>query len=233
MIYCGPTIEAAHYFINIPYGYTLEAHKNPADFLIDISGSLLPCNKGDILAPAVLEQCFRQDMAKKRTPGSGIGGTSAGTFSPIPHSDSNPMFDDEMGVSVRSPSSSLDLESPDAHRHAGGVCPAIITALLKGITDFFSTLIHTDFQLMFLQTEVLFQRSFFALYNRKKLVLATLILHVCIAAFLGWILGPSSELIYNLTSFFAVSTLLLFFANMQLIYFTFTNHQVSFVVRFS
>ena len=63
-------------------------------------------------------------------------------------------------------------------------------------------------------------------HSACRLILATCLLHLFLALILGWILGPTSTVPYNCVAFFAISTLLLYFANVQLIYFLYTCDQV-------
>ena len=107
------------------------------------------------------------------------------------------------------------------------LCPACITSVATSVSDYFTSFCNTNWSTTFLVIEIIVTRSFLSLWFRKKLILAALVLHVLMACFLGWVLGPSGDQIYNLTSFFAIGTLLLYFANIQLVYYMFTSHQVS------
>ncbi len=106
------------------------------------------------------------------------------------------------------------------------LCPSLLLAVMGSVMGYVSSLRETNIDLTLVRAQTLFLRSFFALYCRKKLIASSILLHVLMATGLGWVMGPSTLAVYNITSFFAISTLILYFANIQLIYFTFTNHQV-------
>ena len=112
-------------------------------------------------------------------------------------------------------------------------CPATLSAVFLSIGQFFVSLYWTDWETVGIQIEVIFIRSVYALWYRKKLIVASITLHVLLACFLGWVLGPSSDQIYNLTSFFAISTLMIFFANLQCVSFIFTSHKVCLLALFN
>lgn len=106
------------------------------------------------------------------------------------------------------------------------LCPAMLGAMLASCFHFCTAICTTNTGKTFITAEVIVYRSFASLWSRKKLILGCLVLHVLMACFLGWVLGPSSDQAYNLTSFFAIATLMLYFGNLQLVYYMFTTHQV-------
>lgn len=173
--------------------------------------------KETILTSAVLASTF-QDYVHRRE--EGLSGHKR-----INSSDkaSSPLVGDAGRGSAHD---SLELDDSAILAHNQVIHPSLAGALVTGIVDFFTSLGETDLERTAIRMQVLFTRAFFALFNRKKLVLGSMVLHVLMACVLGWILGPSSEHVYNLSAFFAISTLILLFANIQIFYFTFTNHQV-------
>jgi hypothetical protein len=105
--------------------------------------------------------------------------------------------------------------------------PQVIKSFRAGAADFCSLITDPRArEAALLQAWVLSRRSAWALFRRRSVLLGTMVSHILLACLLGWIMGNSSGSIYNITSFFAVGTLLLVLGNIQLISFLFQNHQV-------
>jgi ABC-type multidrug transport system ATPase subunit len=226
VIFSGPCSEAAKYFTTMPNPYILEEYRNPADFLVDISGGFLPNANGEFLAPAVLASyCLdRKIMGVKAQVSIGLASANYSPMLEDQLSNSKGRERDLNDVETASNKSpihsdhSMDLERrSESGRIASTVqviaapafiVPALIGALCIGVYDFFVGLCNTNWEHTAIRISVICERSFWALFNRKKLVLGSLVLHILIACFLGWVLGHSSSTthIYNLTSFFAIST---------------------------
>jgi ABC-type multidrug transport system ATPase subunit len=73
---------------------------------------------------------------------------------------------------------------------------------------------------------IVLKRSAIGLFKRWPLFFGNIFTMIGIATLLGLIMGDSSTSLYNTTSFFAVSALLIMLSNIQLISYLFTTHQV-------
>ena len=124
-----------------------------------------------------------------------------------------------------------------------------ITTLAK---DYVKSVIKMDMNTYLWKSYVLLERSTMALLKRGKLLLATSILFICLAAVLGGMLGNTSrktftsmiyiEVVnmpvtihgttyeYNTTAFFAISMLLLVLCNVQLIFYLMKSNEVCYDV---
>jgi hypothetical protein len=156
----------------------------------------------------------------------------------VDHDEATPESDREQGTQCRpialyvgdvnvSVCAGAGATTATGNRAASVFCPAILGALVLSAYHFIVSVCSTDFSRTLITAEIILTRSFSSLYNRKKLILGCMFLHLMMACFLGWVLGPSSDQAYNLVSFFAVGTLMLYFANLQLVYYMFTHHQVN------
>jgi hypothetical protein len=64
---------------------------------------------------------------------------------------------------------------------------------------------------------------------RYELILGSVVMHILIACMFGWIMGESTDktATYNVISFFAVGSLILLLATVQMIYYLFISNKVS------
>ena len=114
--------------------------------------------------------------------------------------------------------------------------------------EYIKSVLKMDVRTYLWKTGVLLERSTMALLRRAKLVLATSVLFICLAAVLGGMLGNTSlntftsilyiEIVqkpvtihgttyeYNTTAFFAISMLLLVLCNVQLIFYLMKSNEV-------
>jgi hypothetical protein len=204
--------------------------------------------QGDVLLPTVLAGHFHEEILKRirgptyktqtsvTLPGSKMSAntdskvvdTLVPSFTPL--NELSGVVDHEDTISMLSGDGVNDPNgknvSSAASRIYACLCPAMLGAMLTSCMHFGTAICSTNVDKSSITAEVILFRSFAALWSRKKLIFGCLVLHVLMACFLGWVLGPSSDQAYNLTSFFAISTLMLYFANLQLVYYMFTTHKV-------
>ena len=110
---------------------------------------------------------------------------------------------------------------------------------IGAIVGFLNSVQNMDMETYLWKMYVLTERSTLSLVQRKKLIVGSMVLYVCLGTALGFMLGNTARVVghkvisiagndmttnittyfYNTTAFFAIAMLLLLFANVQLIYY--------------
>ena len=98
--------------------------------------------------------------------------------------------------------------------------------LFTSTSQFFNELRHLNCSMTYSHCKVLMERSFYTLFNRRKMIIATLIMHTFLAVNFGYIIGPSGDDSTAVTSLFGIGTMLLILTNVQLVFFLFKNNEV-------
>lgn len=227
IIYHGKASAAVSFFHSSPYTYSFHGYHNPGDFLTDVSGGFLADGRGQWVGSDALCAHYKttdqykavwrrlQDTDKHIS-----AATTAASQSQSPGQYSG-LNSAEMAPGM---SDSDQMDEPPTLGYFY-LAPQIVKNLRAYCVG---CLYWSDEQreALFVQSYVLLHRSAWALWNRRSIVYGTIAAHIFLACILGWILGNSSSSIYNVTSFFAVGTLLLVLGNVQLISYLFQTHQV-------
>jgi small basic protein len=108
--------------------------------------------------------------------------------------------------------------------------PYIFSDAFFSVIHFFSRIPQTDISLTWIRGVTLLHRTFLASIRRQKLWVTAFVSHIILACALGFTLGDCSASPYNTASLYGVGTLLLYFLNIQIIYYYFRIHQVLFIL---
>lgn len=211
VIYHGPASDATKYFTSAPCKFVYANYNNPADFLMDLASNHVHDSTGSYVSTSELARAYStSEIALKianahRVANNGrASGNSSNSSNPMRFSE----IDSDKGVS----------DSSNIHYQQQSIAGMLL--------DYFYSFNRAAICETMFKVEILTYRSFKSLFARKKLLLGTIILHILLACILGWILGDSYGEIYNVTSFFAVGTLLLMIANIQLAYYMVVSQRI-------
>lgn len=211
VIYHGPASDAIKYFTTAPCKFQYANYNNPADFLMDLSSNHAQDSTGACVNTNELARVYStSDIALKIANAHRLATNSR--TSGASNNSGNPMRFSEID-SDKSMSNSHNI-----HYHQQSIGAMLL--------DYLYSFNSAGFHETIFKVEILTSRSFKSLFARKKLLLGTVVLHILLACILGWILGDSYGEIYNVTSFFAVGTLLLMIANIQLAYYMVVSQRI-------
>ena len=105
-----------------------------------------------------------------------------------------------------------------------------ISAFIMGVQKYeWKELIPTQKQLLdfVFKCETILIRSSISLVSRYTLIIISFVLHILLAALFAWIIG-SYNVLYNVISTFALSSMFIIIMNTQFAFYIFNNHQVIF-----
>jgi ABC-type multidrug transport system ATPase subunit len=231
VIYHGPSEDAIEFFTSSPYKFNFTTYINPASFLTDICSSTLADTNELFVSPASLESYYQCNDISKKYRSCLISNTID------PNTVENPLNSQKISErkeKIKSehltPSTSLDFETQSQDGNENKIEPpgskSVIGVLCLSFSHFILNLRNINLSKIFRQCWILFQRSSYSLWGRKKLILSTTMLHVALAVTFGIICGNSSDQIYNVLSFFALGSMLLMFTNVQLVYYMHKTNEV-------
>jgi ABC-type multidrug transport system ATPase subunit len=244
VIYHGPMAMADKFFTSSPYKFSLTGYDNRGDFLTDISGGYLECVNGTIPGSRELAAYFRSGK-------DGNGSNGDGNMISSDNSSRNnsmymykaPQLSKEFSDDAIWVSATAALEEPlivvekDATKTFRSqiykavpliyMLPHIIAACTMSVWNYFIRIPSTDWDLYLRQSSVIIRRSFLSMYRRKKLWITSIITYILLAALLGMLAGNVVLQAYLTISLYAIGPLLLFFTNIQIVYYTFRTDMVS------
>lgn len=227
VIYHGPSEDAIEFFTSSPYKFNFSTYNNPASFLTDICSSTLSDTNQLFVSSASLESYYQCNDISKKYRSSLIANNMID-----PNTVKNPLNKEvrQHASDSLTPSTSLDFETQSQDSNENKILPpgskSIIGILCLSFSHYLLNLKNINYSTMLRQSWILFQRSSYSLWGRKKLILATTMLHIALAVTFGIICGPSSGEIYNVLSFFALGSMLLMFTNVQLVYYMHKTNEV-------
>jgi ABC-type multidrug transport system ATPase subunit len=229
LVYMGPGDEALSFFIESPnLKFSYEGYSNAAEFLHDISGSLIVNSKGEQINSLSLENNFT--TSKQYVYQSNY--TNFVEYAEVlMDSTANPMvkgmgaFDTsvedekekERTSSVKRTSSAnkRSLDNVNNNKFSNVSAPSFVKSIC-------SMDIVEELKKMY----ILLERSFFVLFRRGKLVVGSTVVIALIALTFGFIVGKSSNESGTVTATFIMGTLLLIMSNLQLVFFLLKNNEV-------
>lgn len=250
VIYHGPMANADKFFTSSPYKFSLNAYDNRGDFLTDISGGYLECADGTIPGSRDLATYFSSGKVSTadETVDDSYNGNSnekdsltasnSRRNSKIPTRQSKELTKDDMLVSAKAmleeplipveKSTSKTLRS-QIYKAVPLIymLPHIIAACIMSMWSYITQLPSTDWDLTLRQSSVIIRRSFLSMYRRKKLWITSIVTYIFLACLLGLLAGNVVLQAYVTISLYAIGPLLLFFTNIQIVYYTFRTDMVS------
>eukprot|EP01038_Epipyxis_sp_PR26KG_P013928 gene13928-18681_t len=226
VIYFGSVSGAANYFMTSPFEFSYTNYGNPADFLLDISAGLVPDGKGNAVDEIEIEKYhMKSDVYSRITQ----------RFKPSSFAN-NPMIKDNPGLSfdnINDADISAERMERSSINKPQGLPSLALPPLVRAMIVFFTEYVTSfpsfqELRLRLYKGRVLLTRSFLALVYRPELVMGSIIVHTMIGVIFGWIMGLSTDTTatYNVISFFAVSSLILLFATVQIVYYMFFHNKV-------
>lgn len=210
VIYHGPAKNASAFFLNSPYGYCFNNYSNPADFYDEISAGLIPDHTNAPTDLAYLEKFYKT-------------GEFYGILKRRLHEVENSYMVSSNPNHVHDTIDTSEvIPTPVKSK------PAALLYLEEVKYLFFENGIVELFQELMFKGPILFSRSFYSLLNRKQLIISSTLLHMLLAVLFGWIMGDSygNKGVYNTTSFFAIGSMFLIFANVCFVFYLYNNQQV-------
>lgn len=103
--------------------------------------------------------------------------------------------------------------------------PKLALACISAAREVFKKPRLQDFLDSLFKRRILLQRAYQALINRFELIIGSVVLHIILGLLFAWInknITPASNIAY-----FGISAMFLIMANVQFIFFVYTNHHVS------
>jgi hypothetical protein len=103
--------------------------------------------------------------------------------------------------------------------------PKLVLACISAAREVFKKPRLQDFLDSLFKRRILLQRAYQALINRFELIIGSVVLHIILGLLFAWInknITPASNIAY-----FGISAMFLIMANVQFIFFVYTNHHVS------
>jgi ABC-type multidrug transport system ATPase subunit len=246
VIYSGPTAAAEKFFISSPWNYDITGYgNNLGDFLIDISTSQLADATGNRVEATALESYFQESETYRnliarlnRNASPNLGPTpptravtpTASRIGISPTAivmESNPMAYTRDSSASSSRKESFDVESSinATINSASSDVPSTFAVVVTVLVSIFACY-PQDFDMSRSKAGTILHRSALGLWNRWQLTTGSLLVYILLACIFGWILGDTSDQIYNSSSFFAVAPLLLFIMNVLFIFYVFKSNQV-------
>lgn len=241
VIYHGPSADASNYFISNPCGFSFSRYTNAADFLTDIASQQATDKEGKLVDAVTLEIQYETSEQFSRLRSKINSSSAAAMATAAQRRSASKKVTDSVSASASAKSGASEMENdlhvsllsasagPSDDNKPSATSSKMPLAILKvstSIKEYFDSFPETDVRVSFMKFATIFRRSFKNLLNRKKLILGSFVLHIALALILGWILGDTDGNIYNLTSFFAIGTLLLMLSNLQLVLFLFRSQQI-------
>lgn len=108
---------------------------------------------------------------------------------------------------------------------SSGISTSTMSIICRAMMQFF-TWKPNQLNQFFLQCYVIIHRSSLNLLHRRRLFFGSAFFYILLACVFGWIIGDSSDQVYNSASFFAVGPLLVFISNVIFIYYVFRSNEV-------
>ena len=225
LIYMGPTDEAISFFIESPnLKFSYDGYTNAAEFLHDISGSLIVNTKGENVNALSLENNYtssKQYMYRSNftnfvehaevmdiTANPMVNGM--GTFNTSVDTDEN-KSNDKRPLSNKSRSDS----SGTTNNFSNVMAPSFVKSICS-----------PNMVLESKKMLILLERSFFVLFRRGKLVIGSSVVVILIALTFGFVVGKSTNESGTVTATCIFGTLLLIMSNLQLVFFLMKNNEV-------
>lgn len=149
-------------------------------------------------------------------------------------SGSNPNTD-KNSLSMQDPESigtqmELDVDHKANLQNAKRPLPTLALACISAGREVFKKPRLQDFLDSLFKRRILLQRACQALLNRFELIIGSFVLHVILGLMFAWInknISPASNIAY-----FGISAMFLIMANVQFIFFVYTNHHVSQIIGY-
>eukprot|EP00602_Paraphysomonas_sp_CaronLab_P005049 CAMPEP_0185030590 /NCGR_PEP_ID=MMETSP1103-20130426/17564_1 /TAXON_ID=36769 /ORGANISM="Paraphysomonas bandaiensis, Strain Caron Lab Isolate" /LENGTH=1294 /DNA_ID=CAMNT_0027565783 /DNA_START=13 /DNA_END=3894 /DNA_ORIENTATION=- len=254
LIYMGRADEAAAFFLDAPeLQFDFSEYANPADFLFDVSGSLIHNRKGEYVDAPVLEHYYKEselceryvppdtsDLLASNFNSRGVQSFNNPLMAGLPASTGSSINSSLESGSVRKDqrvnsdgSQGTPVSSFDIGREESTVCPKggsskmLMCALfMESVSNAVQNVKNMDLSLESRKAGILLRRSWYTLMKRYKLVVGSTIVALFIAFNFGWILGESTDEASAVTAVFAMGALLLIISNVQFVFFLFHNNEV-------
>lgn len=227
VIYFGPIKQSTMFFKNSPFQFNTQNYTNPAEFLADISGGFISDSKGDFIDSSLLENYYMStdkytNLRLKFKPELFKGVTNTLSTNPLQKQSSN-SDDDDSGASMDYQSGDIPLE-PQVSKPL----PLPVLALMELGKELCQMPSWAKFDNFIFKGQILLHRSAAALFRRYEIIFESMVTHIVLACLFGWIMGNSKgvDRVYNMVSFFAMSSMFLIFLNIQFIFFMFNSRQV-------
>ena len=217
IVFMGRSDEAVPFFVETPsLSFSYENYSNPADFLHDISATLIANSKGEGFDSKALEECFTSSKQYSYH----ANYTNFVEHAEVTvHSTANPMIDGmkafDTTVETKEKERTVSSTSATSGRHnrfSNAAAPIFVKSLWSG---------HILFTM-----RVLLERSFFVLFRRGKLVGGSTVVITLIALTFGFIVGKSTNESGTVVGTFIMGTMLLIMSNLQHVFFLLKNNEV-------
>lgn len=218
IIYWGRSDNVINFFMASPLGFDFSVYSNPIDFITDVSS----CNiRGRRLFPEDLKNNFdRNELGINKYKNLENYFKNLDNEKNRIDTNSNMEMSSVGLTSFSSPSFSFSNSVREMRSTIS--CNAIIGRMKSMLT-------FEYWDLFTFKKRFLFVRAWKSLLGRRRLILLTLFLHIVLAFLFYFIIGQvgySQARIYNCTSFFAVSTLLILFMNLIYVPYLDASHRV-------
>jgi len=240
VIYSGRISGATDFFVNSPYAYFNGNYTNPADFLADISGGQISDCKGEFIDSSLLENFYMQSENYKLLR-SRMKAVMEKAAARMDSDSSNPMLAGMISAaSVDVETNSLSMQEDNKENMSFQVeveadhkanlqdvkkpLPLPALAALSAWREMFKTPRFSDFTNSLFKRRILLHRACWALLRRFELILGSCVLHILLGLLFAWINEKTSA--PSVIAYFGIGAMFLIMANVQIIFFVYTNHMV-------
>lgn len=219
VIYFGPVNQASTYFSSGPWQFDPSHYHNPADFLAEISGVLVPSKNDEHIDSTTLEAFYQETDAFKRL-------NMRLESSTVKEETTNPVVATAVIDNGKHAANLADVLETDMSAHLATVLSAAEERSNSSVS------LIESFIVLLWKTRILLQRSVISLGKRFQLVLGSIVLYIILASMFGWVMGDCNNLssggVLNLSAFLGISSVFILLTNLQIIFFIHNNIQVFF-----